>query len=70
MNFKAICFKDGSTGIRLANGTNISWQSNLNLAGTFNKGLIYEVGKAMGEEAREKGVNVIFSPNVNILRTP
>ena len=68
--FKTICFKDGSTGIRLANGTSISWQSNLNLAGTFNKELIYEVGKALGEEAREKGVNVLLSTNVNILRTP
>ena len=70
VNFKAICFKDGSTGIRLVNGTSISWQANLNLAGTFNKELIYEVGKALGEEAREKGVNVLLSTNVNILRTP
>ena len=70
VNFKAICFKDGCTGLRLTNGTSISWQSNLNLAATFNKELIYEVGKEMGEEAREKGVNVILSPNINILRTP
>ena len=70
VNFKSICFKDGCSGLSLTKGTSISWQSNLNLAATFNKELIYEVGKEIGEEAREKGVNVILSPNVNILRTP
>ena len=70
VNFKSICFQDGCSGLLLTNGTSISWQSNLNLASTFNKELIYEVGKEIGKEAREKGVNVILSPNVNILRTP
>ena len=70
VKFKSVCFKDGGTGLRLSNGTSISWQSNINLAATFNKDLIYEVGKEIGEEAREKGVNVILAPNVNILRTP
>ena len=70
VSFKTVCFKDGSTGIRASNGTGISWQSPLNLASTFNKELIYKVGKAQGEEGKEKGVNVILSPNVNIMRTP
>ena len=70
VSFKTVCFKDGSTGIRASNGTGISWQSTLNLASTFNKELIYKVGKAQGEEGKEKGVNVILSPNVNIMRTP
>ena len=70
VSFKTVCFKDGSTGIRASNGTGISWQSTLNLASTFNKELIYQVGKAQGEEGKEKGVNVILAPNVNIMRTP
>ena len=70
VSFKTVCFKDGSTGIRAPNGTGISWQSTLNLASTFNKELIYQVGKAQGEEGKEKGVNVILAPNVNIMRTP
>ena len=70
ITFKEICFKDGSHGIRAANGTGISWQSTINLAATFNKELIYEVGKGQGEEGKEKGVNVILAPNINILRLP
>ena len=65
-----MCLQDGPAGIRFAKGTGISWQSNLNLASTFNKTLMYEVGKAQGEENREKGINTFLSPCVNIMRTP
>ena len=70
VDFKGMCLQDGPAGVRYSNGTSISWQSNLNLAATFNKQLIYDVGKAEGEEFKEKGINVILSPCVNIMRTP
>ena len=70
ITFPGMCLQDGPAGIRFANGTSISWQSNLNLASTFNKTLMYEVGKAQGEENREKGINTFLSPCVNIMRTP
>ena len=70
VNFKGMCLQDGPAGIRYAKGNSISWQSNLNLAATFNKTLIYEVGKAQGEESKEKGINTLLSPCVNIMRTP
>ena len=70
INFKGICLQDGPAGIRFSNGTSISWQSNLNLAATFNKTLMYEVGKAQGEESKEKGINILLGPCVNIMRTP
>ena len=70
VRFQGICFKDGPNGVRAANGTSISWQSNINLAATFNKKLIYEVGKSQGEEYKTKGINVILGPNVNIMKTP
>ena len=56
--------------LRYAKGTGISWQANLNVAATFNKDLMYEVGKAQGEENKEKGINTFLSPCVNIMRTP
>ena len=70
VNFKGMCLQDGPAGVRFAKGTGISWQSNLNLAATFNKTLMYEVGKAQGEENKEKGINTYLSPCVNIMRTP
>ena len=69
-NFTGMCLQDGPAGVRFANGTSISWQSNLNLAATFNKSLMYEVGNVQGQENKEKGINTYLSPCVNIMRTP
>ena len=69
-NFKGMCLQDGPAGVRYAKGTGISWQANLNVAATFNKDLMYDVGKAQGEENKEKGINTFLSPCVNIMRTP
>ena len=70
VDFKGMCLQDGPAGTRFAKGTSISWQSNLNLASTFNKTLMYEVGKEQGAENKEKGINTFLSPCVNIMRTP
>lgn len=40
------------------------------LASTWNTGLVEEVGKAMGAEAREYGIDVILGPGANIHRHP
>ena len=69
-NFKGMCLQDGPAGVRYAKGTGISWQSNLNVAATFDKELMYDIGKAQGEENKEKGINAFLSPCVNIMRTP
>ena len=37
---------------------------------TWNSKLMYEYGKVMGEEAKAKGIDVIFGPMINILRDP
>ena len=70
VDFKGMCLQDGPSGIRFANGTGISWHGSLNNAMTFDKKLMYEVGKAQGEEAKEKGVNVILAPCANMMRNP
>ena len=62
--------QDGPSGINYAKGTSISWQSSINNAMTFDKKLMYEIGKVQGEEAKEKGINVILGPNVNMMRNP
>ena len=65
-----MCLQNGPACIRFAQGTSISWQTNLNLACTFNKSLLYEVGHTQGKENKEKGINTFLSACVNIMRTP
>ena len=66
VDFKGMCLQDGPAGVRFANGTGISWQAPINTAATFNKKLMYEIGKAQGEESKEKGINTLLTPCVNI----
>ena len=68
--FKGMCLQDGPAGVRFTKGHSISWQSNLNLAATFNKTLMYEVGQTQALENKEKGINAFLSPCVNIMRNP
>ena len=67
--FNGICLQDGPAGVRFSTKTQ-SWQAAINTASTFNKTLMYEVGKAQGKEFREKGINVALGPAMNIQRNP
>ena len=67
--FGGICLQDGPAGVRFSTKTQ-SWQAAINTASTFNKTLMYEVGKAQGKEFREKGINVALGPAMNIQRNP
>ena len=67
--FGGICLQDGPAGVRFSTGTQ-SWQASINTAATFNKTLMYEVGKAQGKEFRNKGINVALGPAMNIQRNP
>ena len=70
VDFKGMCLQDGPSGVRFAKGTGISWQGSLNNAMTFDKNLMYEVGRAQGEENKEKGINVVLAPCANMMRNP
>ena len=70
VDFKGMCIQDGTTGVRLSKGTGILWQSQINTAATFNETLMYEIGKAQGEESKIKGINTLLSPSVNIMKRP
>ena len=67
--FGGICLQDGPAGVRFSKSTQ-SWQAGINTASTFNKTLMYEVGKAQGKEFREKGIHVALGPAMNIQRNP
>ena len=68
--FAGIKFCDGPTGPRFQKGLTNSWPTPINLASTFNRKLIYEVGKSQGNEFYHVGVNVALTPCINMFRVP
>ncbi len=69
---------DGPAGLRISphrNGEERSYYCTgfpveILLASSWNVETLFEVGKAMGEETREYGVDVILGPATNIMRNP
>ena len=67
--FPGICLQDGPAGVRPSNYAT-TWQAAINSAATFNRDLVYEVGKAQGGEFKAKGVNIMLTPCINIMKHP
>ena len=67
--FPGICLHDGPAGVRTSNAAT-SWQASINSASTFNRELVYKVGQAQGKEFKDKGVNIMLTPCINILKHP
>ncbi|KAI8612971.1 glycoside hydrolase, partial [Chytriomyces sp. MP71] len=69
INFPGLCLQDSPTGIRFA--LNVSaFPASINVAATFDETLMYNNGRYMGEELRDKGVNLHLAPVANMMRTP
>jgi len=68
--FKGLCLQDGPAGVRFNDGTSTTWQAGINNAATFNKELLYQIGKDQGSEFYAKGINIALAPSMNILRAP
>lgn len=60
---------DGNSGVNLKI-KNIGMPSGATICATFNKELCREVGKVIGEEAKELGISLILAPALNIHRNP
>ncbi|KAI5287360.1 hypothetical protein KEM54_006045, partial [Ascosphaera aggregata] len=79
VGFSGLCLQDSPLGMRFAGVSTdeiqgdyvSSFPAGVNVAATFSKDLAYERGRAMGEEFRDKGVDIQLGPVVGpIGRTP
>lgn len=81
LGIPAITFADGPSGIRRQAGSGdhlgihpslpaTCYPSAVTLANSWDEDLLCEVGDALGEECREKDVQVLLGPGLNIKRNP
>ncbi|KLJ10364.1 beta-glucosidase A [Blastomyces silverae] len=70
MGLHSLCLQDGPLGIRFADYVS-AFPAGVNVGATFSKELAYIRGKAMGEEHRNKGVDIVLGPAIGPLgRSP
>ena len=60
---------DGNSGVNLR-VPNIGMPSGVTLCATFNKELMEQVGRVIGEEAKALGMPLILAPGMNLHRNP
>lgn len=74
LNIPQVTVSDGPNGVRgtrfLDSVPSNCFPCGTGLASTFNKDLLFLVGKLMGDEAKMKGVHCILGPTCNIARGP
>lgn len=63
----SIKVSDGNSGVNIKT-PNVGFPCTTNIASTFNRALVYEIGKAIGKESKENGINVNLGPAMNIHR--
>ena len=81
LNIPELVFSDGPHGVRHEHGR--GWHAledyddeatylpvGISLASTWNKDMGYIYGEVLGNEAKERGKNVLLGPGINIIRSP
>jgi beta-glucosidase len=61
---------NGARGDAVSGTTSACFPVGVALAATWNKSLVHDVGRAIGEEAITKDAQVLLAPTVNLHRTP
>src|ERR1700704_4506344 len=74
VGLRPMVLSDGPAGVRGtrfdSSNPSTSLPSPIGLGATWDERLIEELGRALGREARSKGIDVVLGPTVNIVRTP
>ncbi|RLF21535.1 MAG: beta-glucosidase [Thermoprotei archaeon] len=74
LGIPSIVMTDGPQGVRIEGDGKpyvaTAFPSAIVLASTWNPEVVEKVGMAIGEEAREYGVDILLAPGVNIHRNP
>ncbi|KAK0550357.1 hypothetical protein OC846_003692 [Tilletia horrida] len=67
VGFPGLCLQDSPLAVRFADRVTV-FPAGITVAATFSQDLMYQRGKAMGEEHRTKGVNIQLGPGLNAMR--
>jgi len=74
IGLRSMVMSDGPVGVRGVSWDERSPSVNLPsptaLASTWRRGALRAVGRALGSEARRKGVDVVLAPTINLHRSP
>ncbi|PKL88168.1 MAG: hypothetical protein CVV23_11595 [Ignavibacteriae bacterium HGW-Ignavibacteriae-2] len=68
LGIPAIKMADGPLGVRWETAT--AFPASIALGASWDKALIYKVGKTIAQEVRAKGRDMLLGPCVNLVRTP
>ncbi|KAL8720085.1 MAG: hypothetical protein Q9225_002992 [Loekoesia sp. 1 TL-2023] len=61
LGFRSLCLQDSPLGVRFTD-YNSAFPAGVNVAATFDRGLAFARGQAMGQEHRGKGVDIQLGP--------
>ncbi|KAI9780207.1 MAG: hypothetical protein M1816_003155 [Peltula sp. TS41687] len=61
LGFRSLCLQDAPLGIRFTDYNSV-FPAGVTIAATFDRGLMYQRGYAMGSEFRDKGIDVQLGP--------
>lgn len=63
-------FADASVGIHWWTDKSTTYPATIALAATWDADLAFRAGRALGRDARARGIHVVLGPGVNIYRSP
>jgi beta-glucosidase len=69
LNIPEIKMSDGPVGVRTF-GKTTAYPAGILTAATWDTTLVSELGRALGKDARSRGVHILLAPGMNIYRAP